>query len=152
MSERRRTPLIPPVWALCTIGMQYALWRLLPGPQLLGDPWSSVGLGLVGVGFILFLYCAGLFHRSGTTIEPGHVSDALIIRGPYRWSRNPIYASMFIALVGTAIWFGNLTAFLPLIGFYWIISSQFIALEEEMLIDRFGDQYHEYRGKVRRWL
>jgi len=152
VSDRRRTPLFPPVWALFTIGMQYALWRLLPGPQLLGQGWSSVGLGLVGIGFMLILYCAGLFHRSGTTIEPGHVSEALIIRGPYRWSRNPIYASMFIALVGTAVWFGNLTAFLPLIGFHWIISSQFIALEEEMLIERFGDDYREYRDQVRRWL
>jgi len=119
---------------------------------LLGESRALVGLGLVGLGFALIFYCVGLFHRSGTTIEPGDVSEALVIRGPYRWSRNPIYASMFVVLVGTAVWFGNATAFLPLVGFHWVISSQFIALEEQMLIERFGDEYHEYRGKVRRWL
>jgi len=151
VSERRRTPLVPPVWAGFTLGLQYALWRLLPGPRLVGEWWPSVGLGLVGVGLVLILYCAGLFHRSGTPIEPGRVSESLIIRGPYRWSRNPIYASMFVVLVGTAVWFGNATAFLPLVGFLWIISSQFVTLEEQMLIDRFGEEYHEYRSRVRRW-
>ncbi len=152
MSGERRTPLIPPFWALCTLLLQYLMWRFVPGPQIVGKPWTTVGLGMIGLGFLLILYCAGLFRFSGTTMEPGHVSEALIIRGPYRWSRNPIYASMFVALIGTAIWFGNLTAFLPLVGFHWIISSQFIALEEQMLIERFGDEYDAYRGKVRRWL
>ena len=152
MSERRFTPLVPPLWALFTVGMQYGLWRWLPGPRVVPQSWSAVGPALVGIGLLLIAYCAGLFHRTGTTIEPGHVSDALIIRGPYRWSRNTIYASMLVALLGIAVWFGNVTAFLPLVGFHWVISSQFIALEEEMLVDRFGDEYHEYRANVRRWL
>ena len=152
MSESRRPPLLPPIWALLTIGMQYALLRLLPGPQLVVPPWTNVGLGLFVLGFLLILYCGGLFRRHGTSVRPGDISDALIIHGPYRWSRNPIYMAMGVMLVGSAVWFGTATAFLPLVGFFWIISSQFIAMEEQMLIDRFGDEYHDYRGKVRRWL
>ena len=152
MTERRRPPLFPPIWALLTVGMQYALLRLLPGPQVVAPPWTHVGLGLFGIGFLLILYCGGLFRRHGTSVKPGDISEALIIHGPYRWSRNPIYMAMVVALVGSAVWFGNATAFLPLIGFFWIISSQFIAMEEQMLIDRFGDEYRDYRDKVRRWL
>lgn len=132
--------------------MQGALWWLLPGPRLVPQPWNLVGLGLLSLGFAMILYCAGLFRRGDTSIKPGDISDALIIHGPYRWSRNPIYASMVIALLGTATWFGNATAFLPVVGFLWIISSQFIAIEEQMLIDRFGNEYEAYRDRVRRWL
>ncbi len=148
----RRPPLFPPVWALFTLGLQFALWRLLPGPMLIVAPWKSVGVALFGIGLLMIFYCAGLFRRRGTSIKPGEISEALIIHGPYRWSRNPIYMSMVLALVGAAVWFGNLTAFLPLVGFHWIISSQFIALEEQMLVERFGDDYQNYRAKVRRWL
>ena len=56
-----------------------------------------------------------------------------------------------MALFGTALWLRTVTPFLPIIGFFWIMQSQFVAMEEQMLLDRFGDEYERYRSRVRRW-
>ena len=97
-------------------------------------------------------HCARLFRQHDTPIRPGERSEALIITGPYSWSRNPIYLSMLVSLVGAAVWFGTVTPFLPVVGFFYIMQSQFVMMEERMLLDRFGDEYERYRSKVRRWL
>ena len=104
--------------------------------------------------FALLLFTANFiqFQLHQTTIEPGKESSALIMRGPFRWSRNPIYLTMALLLVAGAIRLACATALLPLAGFVWLISTRFIAMEERMLQARFGAAYDEYCSKVRRWI
>jgi protein-S-isoprenylcysteine O-methyltransferase Ste14 len=137
---------------LFALGLQYALYRWLPGPQLVPEGYRSAGSVIFALGTLLIVSCAVLFYRYRTPIEPGAVSQALIVRGPYRWSRNPIYVGMTIMLCGSAVRFGNLTAFLPVVGFVWVISTRFIVMEESMLRERFAGEYEAYCVRVRRWL
>lgn len=152
MSEQPRPRLVPPAWLLFTLVLQAALWAFLPGPQLLGPPWHVIGVALFALGAVGVIWTARLFRLHDTPIRPGKVSETLIVTGPYRWSRNPIYLSMILSMLGSALWFGVLTPFLPVIGFFWILQSQFVAMEEQMLLDRFGDEYEKYQRRVRRWL
>ena len=103
-------------------------------------------------GLALILWVAKLFDRAGTTIKPFQESSALVVRGPYRLSRNPIYLGMVAALLGVGTMLGSLTPFAIVAVFAWAIDRRFIRREEAMLEATFGAAYAEYRTVVRRWL
>jgi len=92
------------------------------------------------------------FRRHDTTIIPFEQSTALIAEGPYRYSRNPLYLSMTLILVGLWILLGSLSPAVVVPLFVWWISSRFIANEERHLEAQFGRTYLEYKTKVKRWL
>jgi len=92
------------------------------------------------------------FRRHDTTIIPFEQSTALIAKGPYRYSRNPLYISMTLILVGLWILLGSLSPVVVVPLFVWWISTRFIANEERHLEAQFGRTYLEYKTKVRRWL
>lgn len=152
MSESGRPRIYPPFWMIGCLGLQWALCRWVPGVEF-DIPAAGAASRIIG-GLALLVFMASFiqFHLHRTTIEPGAESSALIRRGPYRWSRNPIYLAMAILLLAAAIRLSCATALLPIAGFVWVISVQFIAMEERMLLDRFGPDYEDYCGKVRRWL
>ncbi|NKB89580.1 MAG: isoprenylcysteine carboxylmethyltransferase family protein [Acidobacteria bacterium] len=152
MSEVERPRILPPFWLLGGLGMQWALRTYLPIADFEIPAAETVSRGIGGFALLLFAASAIQFHLHRTTIEPGAVSDALIVRGPYRWSRNPIYLAMALILFAAAIRLSCASAFLPMLGFVWVITTRFIAMEERMLVDRFGAQYVDYCLSVRRWL
>jgi protein-S-isoprenylcysteine O-methyltransferase Ste14 len=78
-------------------------------------------------------------------IKVGH---QLIRTGPYRIVRNPIYTGILIAFVGAAIAIGELLAFVALvIGFVSVWVK--IKAEEEILLEKFGKEYLQYKRDVR---
>ncbi len=152
MSTPRRPRILPPIWLFLTMTLQYVLWIYAPGPELVPEPWNRLGVALVVLSAGVVAYAAGLFRRERTPILPGEVPESLIARGPYRWSRNPIYLGMVATSTGFAVWLGTTVPFLPVVAFLGIIQTRFVAMEEKMLLERFGDDYESYRSKVRRWL
>ncbi|VAV86616.1 hypothetical protein MNBD_ALPHA06-2130, partial [hydrothermal vent metagenome] len=76
----------------------------------------------------------------------------LLVFGPYKFSRNPMYAGMALIYLGVVLILGSglgLVLMLPLI---WIMNRYVIAGEEAYLSRKFGSDYVEYQNKVRRWL
>ena len=63
-----------------------------------------------------------------------------------------MYMGMVFALTGFAIWLGTLSAFLVVPAFIAFITKRFIVYEERMLLEKFGDEYREYRMRVSRWI
>jgi len=63
-----------------------------------------------------------------------------------------MYVCLTAALVGVFVLFGTLTPVLVVPAFVWVIRSRFIAVEERMMEDAFGDTYRSYKDRVRRWL
>jgi protein-S-isoprenylcysteine O-methyltransferase Ste14 len=63
-----------------------------------------------------------------------------------------MYLGMVLLLVGVALVFGSLGAFLPIPLFVAIIQHRFILGEEAFLESAFGDEYRSYRERVRRWI
>jgi len=76
----------------------------------------------------------------------------LVLSGPYRYSRNPLYFGGLLALLGLVIvWSSVVTAFLTFLV-YLIFRYVFIKREEVILEEEFGDEYLEFKNRVRRWL
>lgn len=104
-------------------------------------------------GIIGYLTCLWnfVFVAEGSPI-PFDTPKHLIIKGLYRYVRNPIYISAYLILFGQALFFQSLEILYYL--FYWIVFFQFsvVFMEEPFLRDRFGDSYDQYCKSVGRWI
>ena len=109
---------------------------------------------LLVAGILVGGIALSLFARARTTVNPlkPTESSALVTRGVYRWTRNPMYLGMLIVLLAWAIFVANWLAFLGLPLFMLYINRFQIAPEERVLRERFGAQFDDYCGRVRRWL
>jgi protein-S-isoprenylcysteine O-methyltransferase Ste14 len=72
----------------------------------------------------------------------------LIVEGPYRFVRNPIYLSMFGALVATGLVFSKWWAFFPAVVVFLVGTSIRIRSEEKLLCATFGDEWNSYTHRV----
>ncbi|MCB1389401.1 MAG: isoprenylcysteine carboxylmethyltransferase family protein [Rhodobacteraceae bacterium] len=150
MSHLRGFPDLPPVWAFGVFLMQLLLSRFLPLAELGG--WArTAGWLLLAAGFGLAGWAAFWFWRKRTRIEPRQVPRALIVEGPYRVNRNPIYTGMLLSLVGTGLLSGALSALLLAAVFPPIVTARFIRGEEDGLRTTFGAEAERYIARTRRW-
>lgn len=143
---------MPPIWFLMSLLAMSILYLAIPVATWLSWPWTAPGLPLIAAGIAGMVWAARLFHSRGTTIRPFETSSALIVDGPYRVTRNPMYLGMVLILAGAAVLMGTVTPLAVIPLFVVIITYLFLVEEERMLADRFGEAYADYRGKVRRWI
>lgn len=129
-----------------------ALHYVVPVVRVLHWPWRAAGIVIIVAGLALGLVAGREFRRRETTITPFEESSALITDGPYRFTRNPLYLSMTLMLLGLAAALGTLSPLIVVPVFVWWITTRFIALEEHHLGEQFGPQYTTYKSQVRRWL
>ena len=87
-----------------------------------------------------------------TRFETTEPSSRIVTAGPYRFTRNPIYAGMFLLLIGLAVAFDSLWLLVALAVFYPVIRYGVVAREERYLERKFGGAYLDYKAKVRRWV
>ncbi len=106
----------------------------------------------VALGFILLMWAFGSFKRAGTAIIPIHTTTQIVERGPYQLSRNPMYVALaFIYLgVGTLVSWGWSIALLPVV--LTVVYLYVIRREERYLSAKFGQEYLDYKKRVRRWI
>ena len=142
----------PPLIYLAAILLAVALDALWPAPLFSGGLHYWVGGAVMVCSFALVLACFRLFGRAGTTVPTGQPTAALVSRGPYRHSRNPIYVSMSLLQAGIAITADNVWMLGLLVPVLLIINYGVIVREEAYLERTFGDEYRAYRARVRRWL
>ena len=115
-------------------------------------PNGLLGAVIVVDGLALFVWAIMTMTQAGTRVETVQPTTAIVAAGPYRFSRNPIYLAMMVALVGLAIGFNNGWILAALVVFYLIIRYGVVAREEAYLRRKFGDVYLSYKSQVRRWL
>ena len=136
-----------------------SLWTwLIPrwtvGGQAFDDP-HPLGWIVVGIGGAIALSCVALFAWRGlgtpAVFDPPR---RLVVSGPYRFMRNPMYTGMALVLAGEALVFPNLTSamLLTLLLFIAIFTMVVIAYEEPVLREKFGADYVAYCREVRRWI
>jgi len=109
---------------------------------------------LVGVaGGALALWCILAFALVGKgTPAPFDPPRRLVVAGPYRYVRNPMYIGAGLALTGAAMFYGSLRL-LGYVGLFLLATHAFVVLYEEPTLTRlFGQQYRAYQTRVRRWL
>src|SRR5262249_52775281 len=131
-------------------------WLLAHGAQgstFVSPVWMVVGLLPLALGVGLYLWCAGAFTFIGKgTPAPIDAPKALVVQGPYRWVRNPMYVAVLLVILGQAI---ALRSSL-LVGYallFWLVVHTFVVLVEEPLLrDQFGSSYDAYLQRVPRWI
>ena len=143
----------PPIALLIAFLAGLALDWLRPLPFVPTNvPGRWIGVLLFAAGVALVIWAFVSFRREGTRVETHKPTTAIVERGPYGFSRNPIYAGMFVALTGLAVGFNSLWVLAMLVPFYLIIRYGVVAREEAYLERKFGKTYLDYKSRVRRWL
>lgn len=110
-----------------------------------------IGLAFVLLGGVL-VPAVRAFRRAGTAPQPWRPSTALVVSGPYRFSRNPMYLGFTLLYAGIAIWANTTWPFLLLPLVLVTMVRGVIEREEAYLERRFGAAYLDYKARVRRWL
>lgn len=145
--------LIPPFWCaiyLAGCGVVSALY-----------PWRSfVDLRIMWLGVVLLIAGAALavsafhlFRREDTELDPtSETNKALIIRGPYHLTRNPMYAGLVLMSAGIAFLGGSLPMFAVPILVFATTNWVHIPFEESKMRRQFGERYDRYTRQTRRWV
>jgi protein-S-isoprenylcysteine O-methyltransferase Ste14 len=79
------------------------------------------------------------------TFKEGH---ELIQSGPYRYVRHPIYSALLLMGLGSALYYAQAFGF-ALLGFALVVFAAKMRLEEKLMTEHFGDQYVDYRRRVK---
>jgi protein-S-isoprenylcysteine O-methyltransferase Ste14 len=119
------------------------------------DPGGFRFFGLIPIviGAAIYVWCACEFTFVGKgTPAPFDPPKELVVRGPYRYVRNPKYVFVALALTGEAILFGA-----PILVFFAAVAVTICHLwvviyEERSLKRRFGEPYERYCDRVSRWI
>ena len=145
---------VPP--PIITLGLALAMYGLdYVSPTWLsfsGLVWFS---GLFALGAIIFLLPAvAQFVRSNTTVNPytPQKSSKLVDDGVYRFSRNPMYLGMALALASWASYLENILSYVFVFFFISYMTRFQILFEEEALLEKFNVEFEAYCKRGRRWL
>jgi protein-S-isoprenylcysteine O-methyltransferase Ste14 len=135
---------------------------LLTGPDTL-DFWQSypaicvilpiIGIVCICLGLVLMVATIRLFVTVGKgTLAPWNPPHRLVVKGVYRYVRNPMISGACFVLLGEAV----LAASLPLVGWFlfaMMVNVVYMPLSEEPgLVKRFGEEYLTYKENVPRWI
>ena len=121
-------------------------------PSSVGAP-QVLGFALAVVGGLVAIWCVLAFATLGRgTPAPFDPPRLLVVRGPYKFVRNPMYLGAGAALAGAALYYGSV-ALLAYLALFLVSLHLFVVLYEEPTLTRtFGADYTAYRARVRRWL
>ena len=152
--------VIPFVWAVIVLVIQILLpWAIAKlGPRFGGSQrmpmwWNLSGLVVVATGLVLYAWCLVFHYRSyRTSVRVGFSPPHLVVAGPYRVSRNPMYVSGLFVWFGWTIFYGSPAVFAALLLLWSVFAFRVIPYEERQLEVLFGDDYLEYKRSVGRWM
>jgi protein-S-isoprenylcysteine O-methyltransferase Ste14 len=138
-------------FVLIYIPAAFLSWSGIVRPARIEVPQVS-GMVIGAAGAAVALWCIFTFAAIGKgTPAPFDPPRKLVIRGPYRFVRNPMYIGAGLALAGAALFFESL----PLLGYvvvFFLVTHLFIMLYEEPTLRRtFGQDYEAYCSRIRRW-
>ena len=130
LAGRTTTLTVPAAW-------RWALLLTLAG--------TGLGIGVAGI---------REFRKARTTVNPWRTesSSALVVSGIYRWTRNPMYLGLMLALAGWGLFLASPFALLLACCFVPYMNRFQIRPEERALEKTYGEEFLGYRERVRRWI
>ncbi len=146
--------LPPPLVVIGCGALMWYLTRIAPSLSV-SIPGQSAGITVLLLG-ALAIGMAGVLalRRARTTILPHHPerASALVTKGVYRYSRNPMYLAMLLVLTAWALHLANAAALVAISAFVGWMNRFQIAPEERALRTCFGTAFVDYERAVRRWI
>lgn len=156
MAEDETRPSIlviipPPIWALV-----FVLTAWLGGRALGLEPIfrsTIAGWAVFALGFAVSASGRLAFARAGTEVVPVSAKNStLVVTGPFRFTRNPMYLGILIGVIGLAVVIGTAPAYLAPVVFFLFVNFISIPYEEEKMERQHGEEYRAYKARVRRWI
>jgi protein-S-isoprenylcysteine O-methyltransferase Ste14 len=164
MSEPRSEPLVLILVKLLiftmvvpgTVTVWLPLFWLYPGIRHRAIEWDAPAAGaiaLIVIGIAGYLFCSldfAIFGRG--TPAPIDMPKYLVVRGPYKYTRNPMYISVLTILLGEGALFRSITL-LEYAGAVAIMFHVWVLIQEEpTLRSKMGEAYQKYCDEVPRWI
>ena len=138
--------IVIPVWLARRNGVTVGVAASVPLLLL-----QVVGVGVLGIGLVLFASSLRRFATEGEgTLAPWDPPRRLVVRGPYRYVRNPMISGVILILFGEALLILSRAHFMWALTFFAINAVYIPLFEEPQLAGRFGEDYEEYRRNVPR--
>jgi protein-S-isoprenylcysteine O-methyltransferase Ste14 len=142
----------PPLFYATAVVGGWLLNRRWPLPMG-GEPFRPLIAWLLFACFVLLMGSAiGSFRLKRTTVMPFRPASTLVVAGPYRYTRNPMYLAAALLVAALAGWLNTWWPLILLIPTIGIIQGYVIAREERYMHRRFGAEYDAYTRRVRRWI
>ena len=138
--------MVVPCWAVAYTLHQF--WPLAMPASI----WLQIaGIVLIAIGLGMIVVIGLRFRKARTHIEPWKPSTALVTSGLFSFSRNPIYLAFCVITVGVGLLVNSLWVVISALPVAVLIQELVIRKEEAYLENQFGDEYLEYKNRVRRW-
>ena len=112
----------------------------------------AIGVTLLVINAILVRWAFVTMRTAQTSPNPFELSTALVVTGPFSFSRNPVYVAMTGLYLAVALLINSLWPLLLLFPLVITMHRGVIWREELYLEQRFGAAYVAYKMRVRRWL
>ena len=107
---------------------------------------------MVIIGIFLIIYFQLLFNNAKTIIKPWEPTKKIIITGVYAWAKNRIYVTFNLFPIGLVIFFDYPWVILSFLLAAITLFNTAIKKEEACLATTFGEEYLDYKKKVRQWI
>ena len=144
----------PPLLALIFGILMWLASMVFPGIEINLIIRLSLFLFIGSIGLVFTILGLLSFRKNKTTINPltPDKATSLVQNGIYDVTRNPMYVGLLIYLLAWAVFLSNLYT-LPFIAVFVIYTNKFQIVPEEAALSRlFGEEFHSYQTRVRRWL
>lgn len=140
----------PPLLAAIIVALAGALHRY--GPAIPVSGFTIIGWVLLLLGACLGGWARTAFTRRNTTLYVGGKSTHLVAHGPFKYSRNPMYVSITICFCALGLITESAYYLAGAAVFFTVIAVAYVPFEEQALLGAFGQEYEDYRRRVRRWV
>ena len=153
MNDKAKVKVPPPLFFLTPLAGGVALQMVFPLRFLPeGSLQLAIGVPIMVLGLAFSLAAARTLVRAKTDLMFTKSTSQIVMLGPFRISRNPIYVGSTVMFMGAAIAFNSLW----ILGLFPVAVSLVllgaIRPEEQFLEKKFGQEYLQYKTNVRRWL
>jgi protein-S-isoprenylcysteine O-methyltransferase Ste14 len=144
----------PPLVALLMAALMWVVSRAAPAAGFDFPARTEIAIGCAAIGVLIAVSGALTFRRAGTTVNPMKPDKAtsLVTSSVFAYTRNPMYLGLLLGLTGWAVYRSNAVAFVFLPAFVAYINRFQIVPEERVLASLFGQEFADYKSRVRRWL
>ena len=142
----------PPLFYAAVVVLGLLLDGMHSLPIGAGSVRNIVAWLLIAGWLYLMISSFQLFWRRHTSILPVRPSTTLVVAGPYRFTRNPMYLGLALLTVALGLFLNTWWPIILLVPTLVVVQRFVIAREESYLHRRFGAAYDTYTRQVRRWL
>ena len=152
-AEVDRARVVPaPVIFFGLLILGFLLNWALPLAFFPGRSAQIAGVIIVVLGFLIGGSGIIEMRRAHTSPDPRELTTALVVKGVFRYSRNPLYLSMFVFFLGIAVFLDVLWLILLSPVLLFVVERGTVKPEELYLERKFGEVYLQYKKHVRRWI